>query len=62
MEGTTVQMRESQMLRLRSLDPGKKYRINNDAATYTGDYLMKIGIRWPVQGAYKSAVIRITEI
>lgn len=62
MEGTTVQMRESQMLCLRSLDPGKKYRINNDAATYTGDYLMKIGIRWPVQGAYKSAVIRITEI
>ena len=62
MEGSTEQMRESQMLRLRSLDPEKNYRINNDAATYTGDYLMKIGIRWPVQGAYKSAVIRITRL
>lgn len=59
MEGSTLQMRQNQRIKLRSLNPEGKYRIGNSETVYSGDYLMNIGIEWPVHGAYKSKILDI---
>ena len=59
--------RASQVLKLKGLDPEKKYTITKegvedakqDKQSYTGEYLMNIGISWPVYGSYKSMVLTL---
>lgn len=60
LNGSTVQTQEAGILKLRGLDPGAFYNIpelNN--VVYRGDFLMNVGITWPVKGAYKSMVLQI---
>lgn len=62
MEGSTLQMRQSQRIKLRSLNSEGKYRIGNSETVYSGDYLMNIGVEWPVHGAYKSKILDIKQL
>lgn len=62
MEGSTDESRHSNMLRLQNLDEDRMYKINDRPETYSGKYLMDIGFRWPVSGAYKSAIVKINTV
>lgn len=60
LNGSTAQTQEASILKLRGLDPGALYSIpelNN--TVYRGDFLMKVGITWPVRGAYKSMILQV---
>ncbi|QEC54397.1 alpha-galactosidase [Flavisolibacter ginsenosidimutans] len=52
----------STTLKLRGLDSSKQYRIRkagdeaDKGAAYSGDYLMNIGMEWPVKNSFESAV------
>lgn len=60
---------------LRGLDPNKKYRVkeinlmpnkkpqfNKDDAVFSGDYLMKVGLDWYLQGSLKSSILELNAI
>lgn len=62
-------------VRLQGLDPNKKYKIEEinkmqglrswfpaDGKTFSGDYLIKIGLKLPNNGDLTSAVVEITEV
>jgi alpha-galactosidase len=60
LNGSTTQAQEARTLKLRGLEPNAFYTIpelNN--AVYRGDFLMNVGITWPVKGAYKSMILQI---
>lgn len=60
LNGSIMQTQESGILKLRGLDADALYSIpelNN--AVYKGDFLMKVGITWPVRGAYKSMILQV---
>lgn len=61
-EGASQQSVESKRLKFRSLDPGGRYRVEGDGNTYTGSYLMEIGVSWPVKGAYRSAIVKVSVV
>jgi len=45
---------------LRGLDPKASYKISQlGDAIFKGDFLMKVGISWPVKGAYKSIILEV---
>ncbi len=64
----------NQVLYLKGLDPNKKYRLNElnkepnkwswfnklEGKVYTGEYLMKYGIRFPMYNQFESKIIRLT--
>lgn len=61
-EGAGPQTRMQKMLVLEGLDPAATYRLDDKAATtVTGEYLMKVGITWPVTAAYRSTIIKLTK-
>ena len=58
---------------LKGLDPNKKYTIkeinlmpnqkpqfNRNEQTFSGDYLMKVGLDWYLRGSIKSSILEIT--
>ncbi|WP_223225413.1 GH36 C-terminal domain-containing protein [Sphingobacterium cavernae] len=58
---------------LKGLDPNKKYIIkeinlmpnqkpqfNRNEQTFSGDYLMKVGLDWYLRGSIKSSILEIT--
>lgn len=60
LKGSVTQTQESNILKLRGLDADAWYSIpelNN--TVYKGDFLMKVGIAWPVRGAYKSMILQV---
>jgi len=60
--------RDTKVLRLQSLDPDKKYMVKRAAddkdkgTVYTGEFLMNIGLAWPVKGAYKSQILLVDTV
>jgi len=47
-------------LKLRGLDPYASYKIPQLGNTvYKGNFLMDLGISWPVKGAYKSTILEV---
>lgn len=46
---------------LRGLLPDALYKIEGIEGSYKGDYLMNIGIEFPLRGAYKSQIFKITK-
>jgi alpha-galactosidase len=67
--GSQFITRGSSTLKLKSLKPGVMYRVQKieDAGTttgtsYRGDFLMNIGIGWPVKGPNKSQVLLINAV
>lgn len=61
MEGSTMQMRQSQNLKFKGLDRAALYSVSGSSQKYTGEYLMDIGVKWPVSGVYKSKILRISK-
>ncbi|MBX3255875.1 MAG: alpha-galactosidase [Chitinophagaceae bacterium] len=60
LNGSTAQAQEANILKLRGLDPGAFYKIQGlNNVVYKGDFLMNIGIAWPVRGAYKSMILQV---
>jgi alpha-galactosidase len=47
------------LVRLRGLLPGEKYRIEGVKGTFTGQFLMEVGIGLPLTGAYKSKIYTV---
>lgn len=60
MEGSNNEVRSGNQLLLQGLDPAARYTLDDQTkTTVSGDYLMQIGLPWPVNTAYRSAVIRL---
>jgi alpha-galactosidase len=53
---------KSPLVKLRGLDPDKKYKIDKIDGTFTGKYLMEIGIRFPLKGSFKSDIYKIESV
>jgi alpha-galactosidase len=63
LNGSIEQTQEANVLKLRGLDPGARYTIPElNKAVYKGDFLMNVGIPWPVKGAYKSMILQIQKL
>lgn len=50
------------LVKLRGLLPGEKYRIEGVKGTFTGQFLMEVGIGLPLTGAYKSKIYTVKSI
>ncbi|GBU08774.1 alpha-galactosidase [Bacteroidales bacterium] len=59
-EGSTNESRQSKYIKLNNLVPTANYKI--EEKIYTGDYLMNIGLLWPLRGAYTSKIIKLQKI
>jgi alpha-galactosidase len=60
LNGSTPQTQDANILKLRGLDSNAFYKIpqlNNEV--FKGDFLMNVGIMWPVKGAFKSKILQI---
>ena len=60
LSGSTDQTQDANVLTLRGLNPDASYKIpqlNNEV--FKGDFLMNVGVMWPVKGAYKSMILQI---
>jgi len=61
--GSIPQIRQSNVLKLRGLDPEASYKISQSGdAVYRGDFLANIGISWPVKGGYNSIILEVKKI
>jgi alpha-galactosidase len=64
-----IETRGNRTIQLKGLRPDRRYKIEKpgleaaaqDKQEYTGDFLMNVGIAWPVNGSYKSQVLVISE-
>ncbi|MDF3078742.1 MAG: alpha-galactosidase [Sphingobacteriaceae bacterium] len=65
LEGSQDRTRGSKTLRLQGLRPEKNYVVKNAAnkdekgTVYTGEFLMNVGIAWPLTKEYESRIILI---
>jgi alpha-galactosidase len=60
MDGATEDSQSGKQLLLQGLDPKAIYRLNDKNKTMmSGEYLMQVGIPWPVTTAYRSVVMRL---
>ncbi|GAA4749562.1 alpha-galactosidase [Flavisolibacter ginsenosidimutans] len=68
LNGSQPSDRGSKTLKLEGLNPAKKYRLqkagdSTDKGTvYPGDFLMNIGLAWPVKNAYQSLIFTLKQI
>lgn len=65
--GSQLINRESALLKLKGLDPDKKYILQrpgdekDKGSIYRGDFLMNIGIEWPVKNSFQSGILIVTK-
>lgn len=60
LKGSIPQTQDANVLKLRGLDPNASYKIPQlNSQVYKGDFLMKVGIAWPVKEAYKSMILQV---
>jgi alpha-galactosidase len=63
--GSQPASRASTVLKLKGLDQHKQYRLQrtgdekDKGSVYTGDFLMTIGIQWPLKNAFDSQVLTL---
>jgi alpha-galactosidase len=50
------------LVKLKGLLPSTKYRIEEIDHVYTGEYLMSVGITFPLRGTYKSQIYKLRSI
>lgn len=62
LEGSSGSARRPAILKFRGLDPEASYKIGQGDGDYKGSFLMKVGIAWPIKGAYKSVILEIKKI
>jgi alpha-galactosidase len=55
----TSDTQRSPVVRLRGLLPDARYTIEGIEGVYSGDYLMKTGIEFPLRGAFRSRIFKI---
>ncbi len=60
--GTNVDTRQSNALILKGLNPEGTYTLKGTNESYKGSFLMTIGIKWPISGAYISKIIELEKI
>lgn len=66
--GSNYLDRGSNILKLKGLNPDRQYRIikttdpNDKGMVYRGDFLMDIGIVWPVKNAFDSQILLIDQM
>jgi len=59
--------RNSNILKLKGLNPEQQYRVrkadgtNEKGVVYTGNFLMKTGLSWPVEDAYESQILFVDD-
>lgn len=53
--------RRPAVVKLRGLQPEATYRIEGIEGAFRGDLLMNVGIEFPVSGAYKSRIFKLTK-
>jgi alpha-galactosidase len=58
----------STVLKLKGLIPGKRYKIQeagddkSKGEVYSGDYLMNVGIEWPVKAPFESRIMLVNKV
>lgn len=59
-DGATSDALQSQRLKLDALQPDTTYQVGDKS--FTGKYLMEIGLPWTLKGSYKSCVINLKAV
>ena len=63
LKGSNEDAQKSRMLILQGLDPDALYKTSlSEQETYKGEFLMKVGLPWPVRGTEKSRIIKVTKV
>lgn len=63
LDGSIAGTSADQSLKLQGLNAEAFYKIPQlDNQVYKGDFLMSIGIAWPLKGAYKSLILDVQEV
>ncbi len=57
MNGVSLDTRQAQNLVLKGLDADKTYQMEGTNEKFKGSFLMSVGVKWPVTGAYKSKIV-----
>lgn len=61
--GSTASLQQPELLKFQGLNPSATYQISGTGSLqYKGDFLMSIGIAWPLKGAYKSTILEIEQV
>jgi len=55
-------LKHSPLIQLRGLLPDEHYRIDDFRETFSGRYLMEVGITLPLRGAYKSKIYSVEAV
>ena len=58
--GYTSETKKTKTVYLRGLSPDRSYAIEGMEGIYKGDYLLNYGINFPVSGAFRSRIFKIT--
>ncbi len=58
-ENSIPENQQSPLVKLRGLEPETKYKFDKINGAYSGKYLMEVGIRFPLKGAFKSDIYKI---
>ncbi|HHV86065.1 MAG TPA: alpha-galactosidase [Petrimonas sp.] len=59
-KATSLEAKKTKIVRLKGLDPDRSYTIEGIQGLFKGDYLLNYGINFPVNGAFKSHIFKIT--
>ncbi len=59
---TIIETQRAPLVKLRGLLPDARYQIDGIKETYSGKYLMEIGIGFPLWGAFKSKIFEIKAV
>jgi len=62
LKGSTDDPPAGNILQLRGLNDESSYKIEEDNQIYKGSFLMKIGIKWPVNGSLKSKILTFKKV
>lgn len=68
LRGAQFSDRGSDILKLQGLDARKEYLVkktedpNDNGTVYTGDFLMSIGIGWPLRNSFESTILSVKAI
>lgn len=68
LNGSQPSDRDAKLLKLEGLNPAKQYRLQkagdstDKGVVYPGEFLMNIGLAWPVKNAYQSLIFTLKQI
>ncbi len=62
MTGVSAEKRQSDNILFQDLNPAAVYIIKGTKESYTGSFLMSVGIKWPLKDAFKSNIIQMETV